>query len=400
MIPQALEPEIQRVAYAVQQGAEAVGTIALDVLVRVLCAGDLKHPHPHRAVPEQFQRAEGGFLARLVGVVTQDDLIGVLADEPHLLRRQGRAAGADGGVDARLLHTDDIHIAFAEDEPAGRALFGDLQREHRLGFVVDQRFGAVDIFGLGVIQHTPAKRDDVAAQVEDGGHDPLPEQTVDAPGSAALEQAAGVQLLLVVALIPQELIEGLPIVGGITEAEPHDGLIVQPAAAPVGAGLPGLLDGRIQAGVEEAGRFAVHREDAAAHPPGLVVLLRLRHPGAGCQHLDGLAVVDAVDLFGEADGIAARPAAKAVEALGVRVDVERGGLLAVERTQAAIEAALPFQLHIAAHQIDDVGAAVQLFNVLVWDHGSFFLLPFITRATCGARTHPQRSGWRTRRSCR
>ena len=55
LIPQALEPEIQRVAYAVQQGSEAVGTIALDVLVRVLCAGDLKHPHPHRAVPEQFQ---------------------------------------------------------------------------------------------------------------------------------------------------------------------------------------------------------------------------------------------------------------------------------------------------------------------------------------------------------
>ena len=128
--------------------------------------------------------------------------------------------------------------------------------------------------------------------------------------------------------------------------------------------------------MEEAGRFTVHREDAAAHPPGLVVLLRLRHPGAGCQHLDSLAVVDAVDLFGEADGIAARPAAKAVKALGVRVDVERGGLLAVERTQAAIEAALPFQLHIAAHQIDDVGAAVQLFNVLVWDHGFFscFLL--------------------------
>ena len=47
-----------------------------------------------------------------------------------------------------------------------------------------------------------------------------------------------------------------------------------------------------------------------------------------------------------------------------------------EPGQAAIEAALPFQLHIAAHQIDDVGAAVQLFNVLVWDHGSFscFLL--------------------------
>ena len=353
---------------------EPLGPVFFDVLVRVLCAGDLEHPHPHRAVPEQFQRAEGRLLARFVRVVAEDDFLRVLADEPHLLRRQSRAAGADGGIDARLLHTDDVHVALTEDEPPGRALFRDLEREHRLRFMIDQRFRAVDVFRFGVVQHAPAKGDDVAAQIEDGRHDPLPEQAVDASRLAALEQAAGVQLLLVVALIPQELIQSLSVVGGIAEAEPNDGLIVQAAAAPVGAGLTGLLHRGVQAGMEEPRGLLVHREDAAAHPPGLVVLLRLRHPGAASQQLDGLAIADAVDLFREGDGVAARPAAKAVKALGVRVNIERGGLLTVERAQPAVQAALPFQLDIAAHQIHDVRPAGQLFNIFVWDHFVFSLL--------------------------
>ncbi len=76
-----------------------------------------------------------------------------------------------------------------------------MQREHRVGLVVDQRFGAVDVLGLGVVQHTPAEGNDVAPQIKDGGHDPLAEQAVDAARLAALEQAAGIQLLLVVALV-------------------------------------------------------------------------------------------------------------------------------------------------------------------------------------------------------
>ena len=240
--------------------------------------------------------------------------------------------------------------------------------------MIDQRFRAVDVFRFGVVQHAPAKGDDVAAQIEDGRHDPLPEQAVDAARLAALEQAAGVQLLLVVALIPQELIQSLSVVGGIAEAEPNDGLIVQAAAAPVGAGLTGLLHRRVQAGVEKPRGLLVHREDAAAHSPGLVVLLRLRHPGAASQQLDGLAIADAVDLFRKGDGVAARPTAKAVKALGVRVNIERGGLLTVEGAQPAVQAALPFQLDIAAHQIHDVRPAGQLFNIFVWDHFVFSLL--------------------------
>ena len=84
------------------------------------------------------------------------------ADELDLVGRQGRAAGADSGVDARLMHGDDIHVALAEDVPMGGAPLCDLEREHRVRLVVDQRFGAVDVLGLGVVQHTAAEGDDVA----------------------------------------------------------------------------------------------------------------------------------------------------------------------------------------------------------------------------------------------
>ena len=44
----------------------------------------------------------------------------------------------------------------------GSAPLCDLEREHRVRLVVDQRLGAVDVLGLGVVQHTPAEGDDIA----------------------------------------------------------------------------------------------------------------------------------------------------------------------------------------------------------------------------------------------
>ena len=114
--------------------------------------------------------------------------------------------------------------------------------------------------------------------------------------------------------------------------------------------------------------FLVHGKDAAAQAARLVVLLRLRHSRAGSQHLDRLGVVDAVDAADEVNDIAAHTAAKAVKALGVRVDVERGGLFAVEGAQAAIQPPLPLELDIVAHHIHDIGTAGQFLNIFVWDH--------------------------------
>ena len=267
--------------------------------------------------------------------------------------------------------------------------------------MVDQRFRAIDVFGLGVVHHAPAKGYNIAAQVKDGGHDTLPEQAVDTAGLAALEQAAGVQFLLVVALIPQVLVQRLPVVGGIAQPEPDDGLIVQPAPPPVGTRLPCLLHSRVQAGVEKAGSLLVHRKHPAAQTSGLVVLLRLRHTGAGSQHLDSFAAADIVDLFDKTDGISCRLTAEAVKALGVRVHIEGRCFFAVKGAQTAVQTSLTLELHIAAHQFHDVGAAGKFLDVFVWDHVVLNdLSSFKGRAISGARTVLQRCGWQTRRSYR
>ena len=401
LVSQALESEIQRIAHPVQKCLKTLRAVFFDVFVRVLCAGNLQNAHLYRAVAEQFQRAQGRLLASLVRVIAQNDLIGIFADDAHLSGGQGGAAGADGGVDACLLHTDDVHVALAQHEPPGGAALCDLHGKHRLGFVVDQCFRTVDVFGLGVVHHAPAKGYDIAAQVKDGGHDALPEQAVDTAGLAALEQAAGVQLLLVVALIPQVLVQRLPVVGGIAQPEPDDGLIVQPAPPPVGTRLPCLLHGRVQAGVEKAGSFLVHGKHPAAQTSGLVVLLRLRHTGAGSQHLDGFAAADVVDLFDKADGISGCLTAEAVKALGVRVHIEGRRFFAVKGAQTAVQTSLALELHIAAHQLHNVGAAGKLLDVFVWDHVVLNdLSSFKGRAISGARTVLQRCGWQTHRSYR
>ena len=55
LVPQALEPEVQRVAHPVQKCLKALWAIFFDILVRVLCTGDLQNAHLYRAVAEQFQ---------------------------------------------------------------------------------------------------------------------------------------------------------------------------------------------------------------------------------------------------------------------------------------------------------------------------------------------------------
>src|SRR5699024_16189 len=119
-----------------------------------------------------------------------------------------------------------------------------------------------------------------------------------------------------------------------------------------------------------------------------------------------------VDLFDKGDDVPSCPAAKAVEALGLGVDVKRRGLFVVEGAQAAVQPALPLELDITAHHLDDVAAADQLFNVFVWYHSGklpclmvFFrglcsMARITARATAGAHSIPQRRGWQTRRSSR
>ena len=168
------------------------------------------------------------------------------------------------------------------------------------------------------------------------------------------------------------VIQSLSIIGGIAQAETGNGPVIQTTPPPVGPGLGGLVHTGIQAGMEEPGRLLVHGKNPAAHPAGAVVLLRLGHAGPLGQQLDRLGITEGADLFYKGNDVAARPAAKAVKALGFRVDVKGRRFFVVEGTQPAVQPAFVLELNITAHHFHNVVAADQLFNVFVRYHAMNF----------------------------
>src|SRR5699024_94856 len=145
----------------------------------------------------------------------------------------------------------------------------------------------------------------------------------DPPRRAALEQPAGVHLGLGVALVPQKVVEGLSVVGGVPQPEPGDGPVVQATPPPVGPGLGGLVHAGVQAGMEKTRRRLVHGQDAAAHPAGAVVLFRLGHPGPRRQHLDRLVVAQGFNFHYKINYTAASTTSKTIEALIFWINEER-----------------------------------------------------------------------------
>ena len=155
---------------------------------------------------------------------------------------------------------------------------------------------------------------------------------------------------------------------GIPQAEPPDGAVRQAAPFPVGPGAPCLLVGGRELRVEEARCIPVDVQDAAAQAARLVILLGHGHSCPARQSLHCLHIVQIVDLSHKGDGVAAHAAAKAVKALVFRVDHKGRGLFIVKRAQPRLGAAPVPQLHIAADQVHNVGAAHHFLHIFLWDH--------------------------------
>ena len=159
------------------------------------------------------------------------------------------------------------------------------------------------------------------------------------------------------------------ILGRIAQAETADGGVRQAALfAPVAAGGGGFRRAGVELLVEIAGGAAVDLQQALAGAGFLVVLFRQGHPGAGCQLLDRLDIAEIIVLAHKVDNVPCGPAAEAVEALGVRVNNERGRFFVVERTQPGQGAPAAAQLHILADNFLNIIAADDFLNVFLGNH--------------------------------
>ena len=74
-----------------------------------------------------FQQGDGplgGVHARVVVVVAQHQLLGVLFQNADVLFRQSRAHGGDGVVKARLMQGDDVDVALHQNHVGPFGVFG------------------------------------------------------------------------------------------------------------------------------------------------------------------------------------------------------------------------------------------------------------------------------------
>ena len=119
---------LQRVAFVAQQEVGLklyeVGLMLLDVLteiagsvlagegVGVLTVGQQQHFQVHAFSEQHIGTAQGSMDAGLIAIVEQDDVRREAMQDANLMIRECRAGVGDDVLDARLMHGDDIGVAF------------------------------------------------------------------------------------------------------------------------------------------------------------------------------------------------------------------------------------------------------------------------------------------------
>ncbi len=158
---------------------------------------------------------------------------------------------------------------------------------------------------------------------------------------------------------------------------------------PSAEGLVGRVD-------EEGSRRCGERVEAArsllrpAELLGAEVALLDRHPGAGCELLDGVDEGQALELGEEAEAVAARATPEAVVDLLVRDDVEARRLLLVERAQPDVAVAALLELHAPLDEGDEVGPRANLVDQVPGDARHVRQPPRRSLGPAGHRAQPRR----------
>jgi len=186
----------------------------------------------------------------------------------------------------------------------------------------------------------------------------------DEPVAEPIEQAAlGLDdetrredLLVRVALLPQIGQQPVGKVGRVCDTELLDRLLVDP---PPGDVLRrGLALGRAAEGLAEVEVRGLMRGEEPLLALALSGWAAAGELDAGLfgEHLQGLGLVEAVDLDQPVEDITPFSTSETMERPPIRIDAERWRLLGVERAEAAVRAPGLAQVHALAHELDDVHA--------------------------------------------
>ncbi len=220
----------------------------------------------------------------------------------------------------------------------------------------------VDVLGLGIRREgAPAERDDPSLDVADGEDQAVAEAVVlSAPALARHRQTGLDDVGGQGPLRDQMAAQRFPVVGGVAEAEPLDGLLVEAAPGKVSAAAVARVAG--QQLPEEGQGQTVDLEHALA-----IVAALLPRGGQGNteprrEGLDGLAEVQLVVELDELEDVAAGLAAEAVEQLALGIDRKRGRFFLVKRTEPLEPATRPLQGNVIRDDLNDIARSANGFD--------------------------------------
>ena len=366
-----LEHEGHERARRIELAPERVSATRRQELGGILALGKDDTENLKRGLVHELDGSLGGALPRLVAVEHADDAPPRKAsDHLDMVEREGRAEGGNGVLDARLVHRDDIRIALADNGAvlAHHGVLGTIEGKEMLTLAKDGRILGVEVLGLGVGEHAPAKADGATLLVIDGKHRTVKE-AVPKASPAPEGEICRKDLLITEALVTQVRDE--------------------PAASRSKAQVPATADGRAEAAPRQVttggarplppvshegeGVVVPCRRDAldeavSPRPTTGTPLLRKFDPRPIRQVADGVGEVEALAPHHIGKDVATGTAAEALPEAGRGYDVKRRALLMVEGAAAPkVMAALP-ELDRLANELEEIGRLADLLLVLVRDH--------------------------------
>ncbi|TSE18327.1 hypothetical protein Tigna_02563 [Tepidimonas ignava] len=298
-------------------------------------------------------------------------MVGEAQQLAHVLGRAGRAQRRHHVAHTVLGQRHDVHVAFHHQRAAGLADgLARFEQAVQLFALVEQRgFGGVEVFGLTAVQHAPAKADHLALDVADREHDAVAEAVVAARATVAVvgghHQPALHQPFVLV--VGKDGGQKAPLRRGVAQAIGFGDDAGEATAFQVLDGArAGLELGLVRArGLRQPfgqGLLLPTLGGGACARGRVVRLVGHAQPQLRSQIVHGVPKAGARVRHQKVDRVAVRAATEAVVELLGRADRERRRFFGVERAQADEVGPAFAQRHVAADDLDDVGARQQVLQ--------------------------------------
>ena len=172
-------------------------------------------------MPRRFEAPECRLLPCVVRVQGENELARQRPKLSYLVLGEGGAHGRHNVLVSMLVRCYRVHVSFDYDRDSGLSDFrvGEVESIKRVALVEDLGLRGVDVLGRRIVESASSESHDVALAVEDGKHQPVPEEVPDLAVVAPSYEACGYRVLFLKPVRPQILDESVPPVGAQSQLE-------------------------------------------------------------------------------------------------------------------------------------------------------------------------------------